>query len=132
RLKLAFHNPLNVVPALLYTMVCDAVLGDVVGADFLGPVCGAYLRLSLSRVFCRFFLLLELFEFGYEDTHGFFSVLELAALSRGADVDSGRLMDDAYGSFYFVYVLPPGSSGTGGFYLKICRLDFYRSLFSDR
>ena len=92
-------------------MVGDAVLGVVVGADFLGAVGAAHLGLAAAADLRVVAFLLGLEEAGPQHGHGLLLVLVLGALVLADDHYSGGLVDDADGGGDLVDVLSAVSAG---------------------
>ena len=94
-INISVHNGGNVGTGVMDAMVGDAVLREIVSADFFAAVAGADERFArLTGVFHFFgFFLFE--KAGTEDVHGFDAVLLLAALVLHGDDDAGGQMSDA-------------------------------------
>ena len=75
-------------------VVGDAVLREVVGADLLGALAAADLRLARRRLLGLLALALRLVQAGAEDAHRLRLVLELRALVLHRDHDPGRQVRD--------------------------------------
>ena len=78
-------------------VIGDAILGKIIGADFLTAVTSADERFAgLGGIFLLLFLLLFK-ETGAEDIHSLDAILLLGAFVLHGDDDAGREMGDADG-----------------------------------
>ncbi len=100
-------------------MIGNAIVREVVGADFFAAVSSANLAVAYVAYGAYGFLVLELKEFGSEHVHGFFAVGVLGALGTRRDDDACWLVGEANGGFYFVYVLPARATTTGKCYFNV-------------
>src|SRR3989338_4214540 len=82
RLYIARENFWQVVPVLFYPVVGDAVLQNVVGADFLRAIGGAYLLFARRGVLCRLELFLKDIKLRQKHCHRLLAVCHLAALGQ--------------------------------------------------
>ena len=108
-------------------MVCEAVLGEVIGADFLAAIARADLRLPRC---CDLFLLpppFGLVELASEYLESLFAVLALRAFIRAGDRDTGGLVSDADRRIILLHVLAAGPAGPEGDDLEIAgiKLEFH-------
>ena len=95
-------------------MIGDPVLWEIIGADFTGPVAGAYLAFPLGGNGGVLLLLLGLVQLGAENFHGPVLVVILAALVLALHHRAGGQVGDADGGFRFVDVLAAGAGGAEG------------------
>ena len=87
------------------SMIGDAVVGEIIGADLFGAVGGTDLFAAQVGDVAGRFDLLDLIEFRAEDVHRFLAVRVLRTFFAGGDDDTGRFMEDAHGGLHFVHVL---------------------------
>ena len=111
RLDTAYKNLGQVVPVFFYPVVGDAVLQNIVGADFLRAVGGAYLLFARRGVLGRLLLLLKNIELCQKHCHRLLAVCHLAALGLRARLQPCRPVHQAYGGLHFVDVLASRASG---------------------
>ena len=109
RIEVAFDKGREIVKRDFDAMIGHAVLGKIVGADFLAAFAGADLGAALGRV-TRIFLANFAFEQPRaEDGEGARFVLLLRALIGATDNEPGRFMDDLNGGVGCVDALAAGT-----------------------
>src|SRR3989344_7073524 len=119
------------MPGLLQTVISNTILEVIIGANFLGTIGGAYLRLALGSMLLGLLFFMKLFELRREDLHRFLSVRLLTPLRGRTHVDTGRLVDEPHCRFDFVHVLPTCPPASPGFPLDIGGGFFFFFFFSE-
>src|ERR1700689_3753999 len=111
RVKLAVDDLVQVVGLVTHPVVGDAILGEVVGADPLGPVDGPYLAAPL-RAGLGVGVGLGLGEQpGAQHAQRFLLVLQRALLVLAGNDDARRQVGDPHGRVGRVHALPAGAGG---------------------
>ena len=113
-LEHAFHDHVELVVGEADAVVGEAVLGEVVGADFFAAVAGAYLLfavfgLELVDAFGFYFV-----ETGAEDSHALFSIFDLRFFVLAGDDSVGGDVRDADGGVGGVDGLAARAGGAEG------------------
>src|SRR3972149_12015589 len=106
-------------------MIGDAILGKVVGADFLAAIASADLATAGIALLLGAFFFSELEEARTEFFHGLFLVLDLRLLVLAADDQAARHMGDAHRAVSGVDRLPAGPGRTESIDAQIGRIDSY-------
>jgi len=127
----ALEDLFDIVPLFADAMVGDAVVGEVIGADFFGTVAGAHLFAAQVGDGARGAALLDFIELGSQDIHRFFPVCVLGAFFAGGNDDAGRFVEDADGSLHFVHVLSARAAGAGEGDFEIIGRNVYFFGFND-
>src|SRR5271170_4963357 len=110
-------------------VVGEAVLGEIVGANFFAAVAGADLGFAF---FGERGLLLFHFNFveaAAENAHTFFAVLDLGFFVLATDHGVGRDVRDADGGIRGVHRLAAGAGGTEGVDAQVFGFDFDVDVF---
>ena len=103
--ELAFHDRVEGVEGQVDAVVGQAVLREIVGADALGAVAGADLRLAFGGQLVVLLLALEGQQPGAEDAHGLVVVAVLRALVLAGDDQARRQVGQAHGGLGLVDLL---------------------------
>src|SRR5207237_10903208 len=104
-------------------MIGDAVLREIVSADFFAAVAGAHLFLALRgilRIFLRDF---SLEQARAEHRHGFKFVLLLRALVGVANDQAARFVMNLHGGIGGIHALPAFSGSAASRNLKVLGFD---------
>ena len=78
------------------TMVGDAIVGEIIGADFIGPFGGTYLFAAGGSDVARFFSALHFKKLGAENFHRLFSIGMLVSFFTTGNHDTRRLVGYSY------------------------------------
>src|SRR5690242_1441195 len=105
-------------------MIRDAVLREIVGADFFAAIAGADLLLALRGVFRVFLRNFSLQQTSAEHRHGLQSVLLLRTLIGIANHEPAWLVKNLYRGIGGIHTLAAFSGGAAGNDFYILRLDF--------
>ena len=111
-------------------VVGDPVLGEVVGADALGAVDRAHLRLATGGRLSGLLLLLERNQARAQDAHGLLLVLQLRLLVLTAHHDPGRKVGDPHGGIGGVDTLTAGTRGAVDVNTQVIRVDRHFDVLS--
>src|SRR6266403_339594 len=105
-------------------VIGDAILREIVSADFFGAVAGFDLAAALggkSRLALLLFLLVEA---GAENAHGFGAILDLRFFVLLRDDQAAGNVRDTHGGVGGVHGLAAGTGGTEGVDAQILGFDF--------
>src|SRR5229473_5112270 len=104
-------------------MIGDAVLREIIGADFFGAVAGFDLAAALGGEGGLALLLLLLVEAGAENAHGFGAILDLRFLILLRNDESAGDMRNAYGGIRGVDGLSAGAGRAEGIDAQVLGFD---------
>ena len=96
-LQAAFHDEVELVEGKADAVVCEAVLGEVVGANLFGAVAGAYLLLAGAGQLGVLAIHLDFVEARAENAHALFAILDLRLFVLATDNGTGGDVGDAHG-----------------------------------
>jgi len=99
------------VSRVVDTVVGDAVLGDVVGADLLRPLAAADLGAPGGVHFFALLALLDVKDASAEDSHRLGTVLELGAFVLADGDNAGGEVGEAHGGGVLLYALAAVAAG---------------------
>src|SRR3989344_1496854 len=98
------------MPADAYPMIRNAILREIVSADFFGTHSKTDLAFARGSFFFHFFFQPLGENSGAQNFHGSFAVLPLAAFILAGDYDAGRKMNNANRGISGIDALPAGSA----------------------
>ena len=119
----AIHGRIDVAAAIMNSVVGDAVLWEVVGADFFAAVASADEGFASFRGVFHFLFLFLFKKAGAEDIHGFDAVLLLTALVLHSDDDASRQMGDPDGGVGGIDSLTAVTAGAVNINAEVFLLD---------
>ena len=122
--NVAIHDGRDVGAGIMDTVVGDAVLRKVVGADFFGTVAGADKGFAGDGSVFHLFFFFAFEESGAQNIHGFDAVLLLRALILHGNDEASREMSDADGGVGGVDTLAAVSTRTVNINTKVFGVDF--------
>src|SRR5437667_7483405 len=124
RAELAFHNFGYLVERQADAVIGDAVLRDIVGADFLGAVAGLDLPAAFGGESGLALFLLLLVQARAENAHGFGAILDLRFFVLLGNDEYTRNVRDAHGGVCGVDGLAAGAGRTERVDTQILGFDF--------
>src|ERR1700733_11233329 len=123
RRELAFHCLIELMECQADAVIADAVLREIVSADFLGAVAGLDLAAALGGDQGVLLFLLLLVEAGAQDAHGLGAIFDLRFFVLLRDDQARRNVRDAYGRISRVHGLPARAGGAKRVDAQILGLD---------
>src|SRR3989338_5187419 len=120
------------MPGLVYAVIGNAVLQEIIGADFFRSVCRANLGFAVAGILLGLLLFLEPLKLGYQYLHSLLLVGSLISLRLLAYINAGRFMNNSDRSLYLVDILAAGTSGARSLDFYVGRLDFYSCFLAYR
>lgn len=122
--EVAIHDGGEVAARIMDAVVGDAVLREVVGANFFATIAGADEGFAGGGGGFHFFLFLAFKEARTEDGHGLDAVLLLGALVLHGNDEAGRQMSNANGGVGGVDALAAVTAGTVNVDAEVVRVNF--------
>src|SRR6266576_6226298 len=105
------------------TVIGDAVLREIVGADFFAAIAGADHGFAFLGESFLLFLRLDFVEAGTQDAHAFFAVLDLGFLVLATDYRVRRNVRDADSGIRRVHRLTTGAGRAERVDTQVFRFD---------
>ena len=123
-INIAIHDCGDITARVMDAVVGDAVLREVVGANFFAAVAGANEGFAGIRGSGHLFGFFLFEETGAEDGHGFDAVLLLGALILHGNHNTGGEVSDANGGIGGIDALAAVATGAVNINAKVFGIDF--------